>query len=391
MAKLEDSIKQFARDLGFALAGIARAAAADGFDRLNEWLQRGYAGDMEYMRRQAEARSHPSSILTDVRSVIMLGMEYGEKVRVSSARQDLAPPNQGAGQFARTAPSTEYPVQSAQHSESKSIPESRIASVTSWPHSDNAGGEKLFGKVARYAAGEDYHDVIRRQLNKLLSWLQTEVPSCRGRGVVDTAPLLERDFARRAGLGWIGKNTMLINKHRGSYFFLAALLVDLELAVDASHVASHCGTCTACLDACPTQAFSGPGWLDSRRCISYLTIELRSQISNKYRSELAGWAFGCDVCQEVCPWNRHDDSLPDTLNLVELLSLDEEGFRRRFRGTALMRAKRRGLLRNAAMLLGNQGDASAIPALERALTDAEPLVREAAQWALIRIRTLAET
>jgi epoxyqueuosine reductase len=184
---------------------------------------------------------------------------------------------------------------------------------------------------------------------------------------------------------------MLINKHRGSYFFLAALLLDLDLEADEPHLASHCGTCTACLDACPPQAFAGPGWLDSRRCISYLTIELRSQIPDEFRSQLAGWVFGCDVCQEVCPWNRHDDNLPVTLNLVEILSLDEEGFRRRFRGTALMRTKRRGLLRNAALLLGEQGGETAIPALERALSDTEPLVREAAKWALVRIRTLAET
>ncbi|HEV3145992.1 MAG TPA: tRNA epoxyqueuosine(34) reductase QueG [Gemmataceae bacterium] len=343
MAQLEESIKQFAHDLGFSLCGIAKAAEADDFPRLTDWLDRGYAGEMEYMRRHAEARKHPQSILPEVRSVVMLGMEYVDKV----SRQDAA------------------------------------CGFAEMPAKPQAAAH---GKVARYAIGEDYHDVIRRQLNKLLSWLQAEAPGCRGRGVVDTAPLLERDFARRAGLGWIGKNTMLINKHRGSYFFLAALLVDLELQPDPPHEAEHCGTCTACLDACPTQAFTGPRSLDSRRCISYLTIELRSQTPQEFRSELHGWVFGCDVCQEVCPWNRHDTSTPEAVDLIELLSLNEEQFRQRFRGTALTRTKRRGLLRNAALGLGQQGDSSAIPALEHALGDPEPMVREAATWALRRIQ-----
>jgi epoxyqueuosine reductase len=203
---------------------------------------------------------------------------------------------------------------------------------------------------------------------------------------VDTTPLLERDFARRAGLGWIGKNTMLIDKRRGSYFFLGALLLDRELRPDPPHLASHCGTCTACLDACPTDAFAGPGWLDARRCISYLTIELKSAVPDELRPGVGDWLFGCDVCQEVCPWNRHDSSEPEAVDPVELLGLGEEEFRRRFRGTALSRPKRRGLLRNAAIVLGNTAGPEALPALERALADPEPLVREAAAWALARLK-----
>jgi len=212
---------------------------------------------------------------------------------------------------------------------------------------------------------------------------------------VDTAPLLERDFARRAGLGWFGKNTMLLNRRIGSYFFLGALLLDVQLDSDPPHDTSHCGTCTACLDACPTQAFQGPGKLDSRRCISYLTIELRGSIPPAARAGIGDWVFGCDICQEVCPWN---DKVPvttepgfqpradlDQLDLVEILCLSEDEFRRRFRGTALMRAKRRGLARNAALVLGNHGEPSALPALEQALTDPEPIVREAAQWAIEQI------
>jgi epoxyqueuosine reductase len=215
--------------------------------------------------------------------------------------------------------------------------------------------------------------------------VQQEVPGCRGRGVVDTAPLLERDFARRAGLGWIGKNTMLINKHRGSYFFLGALLLDLDLRPDEPHTASHCGTCTACLDACPTGAFAGPGWLDARKCISYLTIELRTAVPEELRPGVGDWLFGCDVCQEVCPWNRKDTSPPEAVDAAEVLALTEQEFRRRYRGTALWRTRRRGLLRNAAIVLGNTGDERALPALRRALADAEPLVCEAAAWAIARI------
>ena len=224
------------------------------------------------------------------------------------------------------------------------------------------------------------------------------MPDCHGRGVVDTAPLMERDFARRAGLGWFGKNTMLINKHRGSFFFLGALLVDLELQPDAPHVASHCGTCTACLDACPTQAFTAAGWLDARRCISYLTIELRAPIPEELRPGVGNWLFGCDICQEVCPWNRKAgrEALPfshradlEALDPIELLGLSEAAFRQRFGGTALMRTKRRGLLRNAAIVLGNLGSKNAIPALERALLEDEPLIREAAAWALQEIQRRA--
>jgi epoxyqueuosine reductase len=340
MAALEDRLKQQARELGFELAGIAPATDADGFDRLRDWLAHGFAGTMDYMQRHGDARRHPSSVLPEVRSVVMVGMNYAptdEDQEVNTARSPI-------------------------------------------------------GRISRYARGTDYHDVLRERLNRLLDWLRRERPDCVGRGVVDTAPLLERDFARRAGLGWFGKNTMLLNKRLGSYFFIGALLVNLELAADPPHTASHCGTCTACLDACPTNAFAGPGWLDARRCISYLTIEHRGEVPEELRPGLGDWVFGCDICQEVCPWNRKapagiEPALQarpelEKLDLIEVLDLSEDEFRRRFRGTALVRTKRRGLLRNAALALGNVGDESALPALRRALDDAEPLVCEAARWAI---------
>jgi epoxyqueuosine reductase len=340
-----ERIKEQARTLGFALVGVAPATEADGFERLTEWLARGYAGEMSYMERYASERRHPAAVLPTVRCVVMVGMEYG-----------------AAGSGQRAAGSEEK--------RDSSLP---------------AACCPLPAKVARYAAGPDYHDVMRGRLNELLAWLQTEFPGVGGRGVVDTAPLMERDFARRAGLGWIGKNTMLINKHRGSYFFLGALLLDVEVAPDAPHEATHCGTCTACLDACPTGAFTGPGWLDARKCISYLTIELRSPVPEELRPGVGDWLFGCDVCQEVCPWNRKDETEPEVVDPVEVLSLTEEEFRSRYRGTAMLRTKRRGLLRNAALVLGNAGDKRALPALRRALDDPEPLVRDAAAWAIARI------
>jgi epoxyqueuosine reductase len=347
MASLEARLKQKAHELGFELVGIAAAAPADGFDRLRSWLEQGFAGEMAYMERYAEARRDLASVLPEVRSVVMVGMNY--------------------------------------HS----------------PDEETENPPRLAGRIARYARGEDYHDVFRRLLKQLLNWLQTEGPSCHGRAVVDTAPLLERDFARRAGLGWFGKNTMLLNKRLGSYFLLGALLLDTELEADSTHEAAHCGTCTACLDACPTQAFPQPGVLDSRRCISYLTIELKRTIPEPLRAPMGDWLFGCDVCQEVCPWNRKAPLTEGTtlqirpdlvaLDAAELLMLSEEQFRQRFRGTALTRPRRRGLLRNAAIVLGNSGDPAALPALRQALNDPEPLVREMAQWAIDRILNEADT
>jgi epoxyqueuosine reductase len=296
---------------------------------------------MDYMPRHAEARRHPDAILPTVRSVVMVGINYK-------------------------------------------------------PAANNAPQAANTGRVSCYAAGLDYHDVLRGKLKDLLAWIESEVPGTRGRAVIDTAPLLERDFARRAGLGWFGKNTMLLHKKLGSYFFIGALLLDLPLQTDEPFETSHCGSCTRCLDACPTDAFVGPFQLDARRCISYLTIELRGAIPEDLRGSMDDWIFGCDVCQEVCPWNRKapvgvEAALqPDVaglhVDLLELMGLDEAEFRERFRHTPLWRTKRAGLLRNAAIALGNQGDEAALPVLERALEDTEPVIRETAAWAIARIR-----
>jgi epoxyqueuosine reductase len=255
-------------------------------------------------------------------------------------------------------------------------------------------GTRHSGRVARYAAGPDYHRFLWDRLNLLADWLAAAAPGSVSKAVADTAPLLERDFARRAGLGWVGKNTMLIHPKRGSFFFLGALLTSVELPPDEPFTGSHCGTCTACLTACPTAAFPAPHVLDATRCISYLTIELRGPVPAELREPMGDWLWGCDVCQDVCPWNRkaggppafpHDPGLA-RLDPIELLGLDEAAFRERFKKTALWRNRRPGLLRNAALVLGNVGDARSLPALERAAaTEADP-IREAALWAIGRIR-----
>jgi epoxyqueuosine reductase len=337
---LADDLKTEARRLGFDLVGIAPAAAPEGFAALGEWLDRGFAGEMRYLPNRREAYAHPDSVLEGVRSVVMLGMNY------------------------RTA--------------------------------EPAASVEGSGRVSRYAWGErDYHDLIRERLNALQAFLASQEPTASIRGVIDTAPLLERDFARLAGLGWFGKNTLLINKHMGSWFFLAALLTNVALDPDLMHTASHCGTCTRCLDACPTDAFVAPYELDARRCISYLTIELRGPIPVELRSGMGDWIFGCDVCQDVCPWNRkaphsgepafspRSDLRP--LDARELLTLGAEAFRARFRHTPLARPKRAGLLRNAAIVLGNQRDRAAVPVLMERLDDIEPVIRGACAWALGQI------
>jgi len=248
--------------------------------------------------------------------------------------------------------------------------------------------------VARYARGDDYHDLLRRRLNDLAAWLEAAVPGCRARGVVDSAPLAERDFGWAAGLGWFGKNTMLIDPRAGSYFLLSALVTDLPLPIDAPLETDHCGTCTACLEACPTAAFPEPRVLDANKCISALTIEDHEALPPALRGGMGDWIFGCDICQEVCPWNRHAPGSEEPgfqpregdglLPLGDLLVVDAAGFRERFRGSPLLRAKRRGLLRSAAIALGNRPHAPSFPAVVTALADAEPVVRGAAAWALGR-------
>jgi epoxyqueuosine reductase len=335
---LTSELKAAARRLGFDLAGACPAVTPKGIERLGQWLGAGYAGEMSYLADRRDAYAHPRHVLDGARSILVLAMNY--------RTVEPAQPRPGEG------------------------------------------------RVSRYAWGRDYHDLIRGRLNALADLLKEMVPTARVRGVVDTAPLMEREFAQLAGLGWIGKNTLLLNRRSGSWFLLAALLTDLELEYDRPHETDHCGTCRACLDACPTGAFVDAYQLDARKCISYLTIELRSPIPRALRPGIGEWLFGCDICQEVCPWNHRAPVADEPsfepaagmnpLDLAGLFELDDDQFRARFRHTPLWRPKRRGLLRNAAIVLGNRPDPAAIPALIRGLGDTESLVRGACAWALGR-------
>ncbi|HEY8175667.1 MAG TPA: tRNA epoxyqueuosine(34) reductase QueG [Gemmatimonadaceae bacterium] len=303
---LEVRIKQRAHELGFDPVGVTRLGPAATHDAFVRWLARGYAGEMSYLPRGAEKRRDTTLPFPGVRSAVVVALNYG--------------------------------------------------------------GKQPAGSVARYARGDDYHNVMLARLEEMHRWLEAECGrSIKGKAYVDTGPILERDLAQRAGLGWIGKNTMLINPTRGSFFFLGALLVDLELDADAPFEADRCGSCTRCLDACPTGAFVAPHVMDARRCISYLTIEHRSEIAAELQPLMGELIYGCDICQDVCPWNhkfateagdpaltpRPENVDPDPSDLVELT--DEE-FRVRFAGSPIKRAKRQGMARNAAIAIANRGD-----------------------------------
>jgi len=327
---LATRLKAQAYGIGFDLAGIAALGPADTTAQFDAWLARGSAGTMDYMARHAELRRDSRRPQPGMRSALVVGLNYG--------------------------------------------------------------GTQPAGTVARYARGDDYHRVMWDLLGTLGAWLAEFGATTRA--FVDTGPVLERDLARRAGLGWFGKNTMLINPRIGSFFFIGALFTDLALEPDAPFEDDRCGRCTRCMDACPTAAIAGPRELDATRCISYLTIELRDAIPAALRPAIGELVYGCDICQDVCPWNvrfARDASLPALANgrtepspdPAALLALDAEGFRARFRRTAITRAKRAGLARNAAVALGNRRDARDIPALGAALrSDGEPLVRLHAAWAL---------
>lgn len=344
--QLTQSLREIATRLGFDFVGVTPAVAPNGFSRFEDWLSRGYHGEMEYLETRREAYRHPSGVFPPVRSVMMLAISYNVDV----------------------------------------------------PSRAPADGE---GRVSRYAWGTtDYHDFVHRKLKQLCREANAKHADVGMRAVIDTAPLLEREFAQLSGMGWFAKNTMLINRDLGSWFFIAAVLIDQELEYDLPFEAAHCGTCTACLDHCPTDAFVEPGKLDATKCISYLTIEHRSPIPFELRDQMGDWILGCDVCQDVCPWNKKaaisqeqafrpkSDLAP--LQLLDLFYLDDDQFRARFRKTPLWRPKRRGILRNAAIALGNLPAKQNFASLEIGLGDVEPLVRGASAWAIGKHKVVDE-
>ena len=402
-ATLTQRLKEQARQLGFELAGVcpavsaARAAPPAGV--AGGGIRRGDA----VSGRSRGAYQHPSHVLEGARSLLMLGMNYRRAAVPTGGLTPTVRPEEMLGMnYRRAAVPLDGLTPTVRPEEMLSMggpTEGKLTGgLTPTVRPEETPAPPGFGRVSCYARGAvDYHDLIHQRLRELADFLRQCVPGAAVRGVVDTAPLLEREFAQLAGLGWIGKNTLLINRRLGSWFFLAALLTDQPLDYDPPHATDHCGTCRACLDACPTQAFPAPYVLDATRCISYLTIELRGLTPDALRPRVGDWLFGCDVCQDVCPWNRRVPESaepafaprPD-LNPVELpglFQLSDAEFRVRFRQTPLWRPKRRGLLRNAALVLGNQTPtAESIAALTRGLDDPEPLVREACGWALSRLR-----
>jgi len=337
MPDLENVIRAAALEFGFDLCGFAAAGPPAHAEFLRDWLARGNAAGMDYLVHGAAKRLDPELLLARVRTVISLGIRY-------------APPP---------------------------IP------PVDWQR-------ELRGRIASYALGRDYHDVLRKRLKRLAARLRELIAAVGHRIYVDSGPVLERDWAAAAGVGWFGKNTNILHQAHGSWFFLAEILTTAQLAPDAP-VADRCGTCVSCIDKCPTQALR-PGYeLDARRCISYWTIEHRGPIPYDMRPGIGNWIFGCDICQEVCPWNEkmRPPSPPDehlTPYLPDLLGLDDAGFRERYRGSAVKRAQREGLARNVAVVLGNTGNPEAVPPLARSLAgDPSPLVRGHAAWALGRL------
>ena len=337
---LEERIKAQAFGLGFDLAGIARLGPVETANAFDEWVARGYVGDMHYLQRWADKRRDTRLPFPGVTSAIVVAMDYG--------------------------------------------------------------GKTPSGPVARYARGVDYHEVMGEKLETLHEWIAAQIGQpVRGKAYVDTGPLLERDLARRAGLGWFGKNTMLINPGLGSFFFLGALLVDIELQPDEAFEADRCGTCTRCLDACPTDALVAPRVLDATRCISYLTIELKGEIAEALREPMGSLVYGCDICQDVCPYNvKFAQELKQPAYAPraaiagrgarelarELLAMTQEDFSRAFSKSPMKRAKLRGLKRNAAVVLGNVGTTDDIDVLTRVRDgESDAMLREHAAWALARL------
>jgi epoxyqueuosine reductase len=380
---LADAIKAEAARLGFALCGITDAAPPPHHRHYTSWLAEGHAGEMLYLNRQEPKRGDLAQVLPNVRSVICVALNYSSELFPGS------PQNGEDGAVHRTTASA---------GENLSFAHPRpCPPVSGGPLRSEAeqGGGFLTGVIARYARFDDYHELLWSRLDSLLAFIRHRSPGANGKVYCDTGPITERDLAMRAGLGWIGKHTNLISRHLGNWFFLGEILLDLPLPTDRPET-PHCGTCTRCLPACPTGAITAPYTLDARRCISYLTIELKGSIPLELRPLIGTRIYGCDDCLQVCPWNKFARQATDSAvrpradltapDLLTLLRLDDDAFREQFRHSPIRRTKRRGLLRNVCVALGNIGDPRAVPALNHAAqNDPEPLVREHALWALDQI------
>jgi epoxyqueuosine reductase len=336
---LKQTIKDKARQLGFSLTGVTIPTPPPHYSTFEHWLAQGHHGAMDYLAtdRSRTRRADPRQILPECKSILVLATPYG----------------------------------------------------SSFPTEEGTGV-----RVASYARGTDYHDILPARMQALVQFIEEQVGGpVKNRYYTDTGPILERDLAQRAGIGWIGKNTCLINPKQGSYFFISEILLDLELESDPPFTTDHCGTCARCIQACPTQCILPDRTLDATKCISYLTIELKDDIPAELRDKIGDWVFGCDICQQACPWNRfapegdpafQPNTPPQTL--TEELRLTPQAFNQRFKQSPVKRTKRRGYLRNVAIAIGNTGDMHHLPVLQNALNDEEPMIREHAQWAIGQIK-----
>ena len=329
-------IERFAKELGFDGFGVTREVPAKSVEKYKNWLSLGYEGEMSYMRRNVEKRSNLDLVLSGVKSVVCLRTNYLTADKGMEFIHD-----------------------------------------------------KEHGDISLYALNEDYHDVLAQRHQKLEKKIKEEFSGCQTKPYVDTGPILEKSLAKNAGLGWIGKHTNLITENVGSYYFLSEILVDAVMEPSEPSL-DKCGTCRSCIDICPTQAIVAPYILDSRKCISYLTIELKGVIPLEFRKAMGNHIYGCDDCQIVCPWNsfavKTDEesfrARDGSFQLIELMRLNDEAFSKRFKKSPVKRTKRRGLLRNVAVALGNSGNLSAVGPLIDALSDHEPLIRAHVVWAL---------
>jgi epoxyqueuosine reductase len=338
--ELRSRIREEAARLGFVAIGIVPIGPLPHDENFRIWLQQGFNGEMRYLERQAEKRLNPRSVFADTRSLLVLATNYYAGDRLS--------------------------------------------------------GAPLKGRISRYAWGDDYHDVIKVRLERLLDFLQGLEPTAEGRCYVDTGPVMEKVWGSQTALGWIGKHTNLISRSFGSWFVIGIILLNIDLKGDPQEK-DFCGKCSRCINACPTGAIVAPHMLDARLCISYLTIELRGPIPRNLRHLIGNRIFGCDDCQDACPWNRfakvtsdrgfyprEGNAMPD---LVSLVTITPEEFSERFKNSPILRTTRNGFVRNIAIALGNSGSMEAIPGLVEALQDASPLVRSHAAWALGRLDT----
>jgi epoxyqueuosine reductase len=333
---MKAELQSGARALGFDDCRVTTAAAPQTAKAFEEWLAKEKHGEMAWLQRNSFKRVDPAKVLAEARSIVTLAVSY---------------------------------------------------------HSPKIESN---GAIARYARYADYHDVLVEPLKKLVTFIDEKAPGSKSLWYVDTGPFLERDLAQRAGLGFVGKHTNLISRTLGNWFFLAEIITTAEIEPDAPEK-NRCGSCTRCLAACPTEAIVAPFQLDARRCISYLTIELKGPIPVELRPKIGNRIYGCDDCLAVCPWNRfaregqlmkaHAREDLEHPNLIELLALDDAGFKTRFAGTPMLRTKRRGILRNICVALGNVGDRNALPVLQRAANDPEPLIAEHARWAIEQIES----